>query len=112
MGQAATVSEFMDQFMARLKAQDLMIVPRALVEQNMVDGMPLDQYRKKILRNNMLSLSQISKARLWGKIGPKAVYTIVMKHVPENEIVKINTRLIKIPRETVKSIAASRGFEI
>lgn len=110
MGQAATIK--VSEFMELLKAQDLIIVPRDLVAQNMVDGMPLDQYRKKIMRNNMLSLSQISKGQFWGAIGPKAVYYIVQTHVPTNEIVKINTRLIKIPRETVKSIAVSRGFKI
>lgn len=99
------------EFMELMKAQDLVIVPRALVAENLVDGMPLEQYQKKILKNNMISLSQISKGRFWGKIGAKAVYLAVQKNVPENEIVKINSRLIKIPRETVKSIAVSRGFQ-
>ena len=99
-------------FMQMLKEEGLVIGPRTVFEANTVKGVPLDQYRERILRKKMLSFSEISDAKLWGPIGQKAVYQIAMKEVPADELVKFNPRLIKIPRETVKSIAVARGFEI
>ena len=99
-------------FMQMLKDQGMVIGPKTVFDRNAVDGIPLETYRERVLRNKLISFSQISKARLWGDIGQKAVYTIAKEHLPESDLVKISNRLIKIPREAVKSIAASRGFNI
>ena len=99
-------------FMQMLKEEGLVIGPRTIFEANLVNGIPFEQYRSRIIKKKLISFSEISKARLWGTIGQKQVYNIAMDLVPEADQVKINNRLIKIPRETVLSIAASRGIEI
>lgn len=97
-------------FMQMLKDEGLVIGPRTVFESDKVEGVPFQEYRERIKRRKLISFSEISKAKLWGEIGQKQVYNIAKKELPSSDFATIDNRL-KIPRETVKSIAVARGFE-
>lgn len=98
-------------FAAYLEKRNLVIVPKSLVEQHLVNGVPLENYRSQILRRNLISLLEISRAQLWGPITKKAVMYIVRKEVPEADQVNCSG-VIKIPRSIVRNIALQRGYAV
>lgn len=99
-------------FMRLLKEQGMVIGPRTVFESNLVDGIPLEQFRERVMRKKLLTTSDVSKAQLWGKIGRKAVTAIVRNQIDEKDILRLENGYIRIPREVVRSIAASRGFDV
>lgn len=96
-------------FINLLKSEGLVIVPRTVFEKNVVSGIPFEDFQRRILRKKMMSCAEISDAKLWGDVGQKAVYRIIKDNISEEDIFKYKNK-IKIPRELVISIAASRGF--
>ena len=99
-------------FMQHLKKEQLVIVPAAVLEDSYVDGMLIDRYCTKILKKQWLRCSEISKGRLWGEIGRKAVYGIALKEVGSDYLLKAGGRKpIKIHRIEVLRIAKERGVE-
>ena len=104
------------EFIEHLKRENLVIVPRAQFEKNNFGGLSLAEFQKQTLQKKLLSFREISKAKLWGDLGQKAVYMLAKELLPEEDLIRLhNSRLIKVPRVSVKSIAVARGtlfFEV
>ena len=96
--------------MAQLKDAGLVIAPYEMVFPNNVKGVPLAEYRERVLRKKLIKLSEISKAQLWGEVGQKRVYQLAQKLVPEKDRIQKKPKgEIYIPRAVVRSIAIARG---
>lgn len=91
-----------------LEKRGLIIVPKTVLEARQVNGIPLEEYRYRIMQRPWLSAKEISDAKLWGDIGKHAVKHIIKKEVPQEEIVFFNGTK-KIPRGIVRNIAIARG---
>lgn len=99
-----------DAFVDHLKREDLVIVPRSDYESTLIDGLTLPAYRRKILAKTWITFSEISKAKLWGDIGQKAVYTIALKECDAEKILK-KKRVWKLHKIEVKRIMRLRGYD-
>lgn len=98
-------------FMEYLKSEGYVIAPRSVKDQMMVKNIPIETYRNRILRKNLLSALEISNGQVWGPIGKAAVKKIIKNRVPEDSQVTIGSQgTIKIPLKMVKSIAIDRGY--
>ena len=100
-----------NEFMQLLKDQGMVIGPRTVFEKKLVKGIPFDEYRRRVLQKNLISFGEICNAKLWGDVGRKRVYSLAMELIPETDQVKLKG-VIKIPREVVLSVAASRGVDV
>ena len=96
------------ELVAYLKREDMVIAPRSMVIPAMVNGVPIPEYRNRVLQKPYLSALEISNAQLWGPIGKHAVKNVIKKEVPKEEIKKFKNT-IKIPRSIVRNIALQRG---
>ncbi|MDH7444655.1 hypothetical protein [Aquimarina sp. 2201CG14-23] len=73
------------ELMQHMKRENLVIAPAHLV---MKEQTHLEVLRKKTLAKKSLAYSEIAKAKLWGDITQKRVYTIAKEFAKELEIIK------------------------
>lgn len=98
-------------FMRHLKANDLVIVSRSLVE-NELEASSLKKLRRKALSKKALTFKEIADAQLWGDISTKSVKEYAKIHAKEDEIKKFPFGKIeryKLMRSAVERIAKQRG---
>lgn len=96
-------------FMAHLKANNLVIAPSSSIE---VDRTVL---QKKVLRLTMVSYKQISDSGIWGEITKDRVAQLAKEHARANEILKITDprtsgAITKVTRSAIVRIAKMRGY--
>ena len=87
------------EFIELLKKSGLMVGPKTAFGQNYVEGIPLEDYRRRILQKTLITPAEITKGKLWGEITEPRVRQIIKEQVPEEEQVVVNS--LKIPRLTV-----------
>lgn len=106
MSDHLNIPEFIDY----LKKHDLVIVPRDMMAGQLVNGVPLHNYRNGLLQKKLLSPKQIVDGRLWGDIKKPRVHQIIKTHLSPNQILRkgpLNAQFI--PRHLVVNIAKLRG---
>ena len=103
-------ARLLDDFMKRLKAENLVIVNRSLLSD--VGEGDIAKMRRKVLRNRSLTCKQIADAELWGKIDSARVRQIMKQHCMDGETFEApygNTRTItKVIRAGVERVARIR----
>lgn len=98
-------------FKKMLRDEGLMIVPTKLANEVVVDGQSLEGYRKRVLKQAMLTVTEISKARIWGNVGVGRVKQIAKEvGLHDNGQMILRGGTYKIPRAAVRNIAVARGF--
>ena len=98
-------------FMQHLEANNLVIVPRILVE-NELNERDLQFARKKALAKKALTFKEIADARIWGNISAKSVKEYAKKYAKAGEIQKFpygELERFKIMRSAVERLAKKRG---
>ena len=98
-----------EDFIEILEAKNLVIVPRSLMEAQMVGNFTLVEYRRQVMAKKLISCFEISQAQLWGKITKNRVRQIVKNEVDPLEVVMVNKNVIKITRIAARNIALARG---
>ena len=99
-----------DALMQRFHNEDLIIVKREDYERNLVNGMPLVKYRRKVLTQTWLKFSEISKAKLWGNVSQKRVYQIAIDQCDTDKILS-DAGTWKLHIIEVKRVMKLRGYE-
>ncbi len=98
-------------FMQHLEQNDLVISPRTLVEERLMD-LEVLKLRKSAKRQKALSYKEIADAQLWGEITTRAVKKFAQKYAKEGEIFgtkKGDRPVQKVVITAVQRIAKQRG---
>lgn len=96
------------EFINHLKKNDLMIVPKSIVEQAKVQNLQNRYARKKLL-----SFNEIAKAELFGPITAQAVKVFVKKYAADHEYVKClngKREVYKLPWSTIERLQTLRNY--
>ena len=97
------------EFMNHLKQNDLVIVPRQYHD-NLVQNYKTESYKQQLLKKSSLSFTEISKAKLWGNISPRACKSFAKKYASD-ELMMVQRGQIeeyRVPMSTVKRIQKIR----
>ena len=100
-----------ENLMQHLQANDLVIAPRALVE-NELKQRELLHLRSRLLAKKALTMKEIADSQLWGKIATKSVKEFAKTHAKENELfptTKGKLKQYKLLTTAVIRIAKQRG---
>ncbi|HET8886798.1 MAG TPA: hypothetical protein VFM70_10655 [Salinimicrobium sp.] len=100
-----------EKFMHHLKANNLVIAPRDLVESRQ-NELKVEKLRKEVLQKKAMSMKEISDAQLWGNITVNAVKNYAKIHAKENELFPVPSgkkMKYKLVRAAVVRIAKQRG---
>jgi hypothetical protein len=105
-------AQLLDDFMDRLKAENLVIVHRSMVRDVRRDD--LSAYRRKVLRNRSLTCKQIADGELWGKIDVARVRQLVRQHCGPQEMFEApygeKSTITKVIRAGVERVARIRSI--
>ncbi|WP_121665267.1 hypothetical protein [Mesonia aquimarina] len=74
-----------ERLMQHLQANDLVIAPRALVE-NELKHREFTNLRSRLLAKKALTMKEISEAQLWGSISVKAVKSYAKTHAKKHTL--------------------------
>jgi len=101
------VSEFINE----LEKQGLVIIKEDLLHSASAEAKRKD-FSEALKSSHWLTCAEISKAGIWGRVGPKAIYTYAKKYCKEGEIlVNEDTRVpMRIINIAVKRIALKKGI--
>lgn len=105
-------AEILDDFIERLKAENLLIVDRDALRR-IKNTVPMST-QQRYLMHRALSFRQIAEGNLWGNVGPARVRDLAGQMCHPDEL--IDTRLgesrtmRKVTIEGVKRVAKCRGI--